>query len=1040
MNERIIADRFPLYSFIIGFFTSLFFSLGCSEVVGPLQNFTPNKAPFIISFEDNLAEGTMIKPGDTAILTVEASDPEGEKLHFEFSSADGSFSEQEDTKFGSTVTFHAGSHIIPLQPVSVKVTVRDDRKGKASQEIVLGDTAGGPALTSIGEVPVYIKSDEQVEFTFTANTSGLYQVQALDDPNPLANPDYSDLLANYYYAAESEVTVTIDGPDWPPEALKGDAQISSTAPDRVWVLLKDSLGSVGRVSFPLTFDRDPPVSTVDHADGYGATSPFQVVITASDAVSDVSRISYTLDRTSPPFSGNETVVMGNTATVTIGSNGYNTYVLKYRAMDNVGWEEDVKTATYKYVSGDVQAPVSTVNPTSPHISKSSFTVTISATDNLVGVKSISYTLDGGVLHVVNGDETTVNITDNGPHTLIYFATDNEGNVETPAKTANYTVDGIDPSSTVNPSDLHRSTTQFTVDISASDAHSGVSRIRYTLDGSDPETSPTAEVRYESSIQVTIGPGENAYELKYQAIDNAENVEDVQTAHYTIDLTPPGEVNLSIANDGSGNVTLNWTPPADSDLYQELVSWSPGGPTQDPVGKAVTSYPITGLTTGTEYTFTVQTRDTLGNTSTGVTVTITLPTQSMTVYAVRDAADLLTVSQTASRWNGYIALSDNIDLTGQTWTPIGKIGNDVYLFTGIFDGNGHTVTGLEMSDGDYSGLIAYARGATIRNTDVTTGVTGIQNAGSSSGVLVGVADQSTTISNCHVTGVLDASTSATAVGGFAGMLMDSTVTGCTADVVVTGGVSFIGGFVGNVSGGSITGCIALGSVITTGDCVGGVVGYASGNANFTGCRFSGTLQGGYGLGGIVGVCHYITVDKCRSTGSVTGSGYQVGGLVGAADNTTIQKCWATGDVQGTNDVGGLVGWISAQTGATLISDCYARGSVTHLYDESGLGGLLGYGIYPALTIENCYATGVVSQTGTDIGGLLGYIERPGGPMVTNCFFYQPPENAPAGGTYIVNWEDMLIKDTYTGWDFTSTWDIDVTRAINDGFPYLKDNHP
>ncbi|TAL31036.1 MAG: hypothetical protein EPN93_18610 [Spirochaetes bacterium] len=1022
---------------IFGLFLLLPFLLasGCSEVVGPLKDFTPNKAPSIISFTDDLVPATPIVPGLTSLLAVEASDPEGEALHFEYSSADGSFSDQTDTKSGSTVTFHAGSHIIPLQPVSVKVTVSDDRKGKASQEIVLGTTASGPALTSIGDIPVYTASSGQVNYTFTANTSGLYQVQAVAGTGAVA-PAYDMGLANYYYHAGSEVTVSVDGPDW--LGIEGDVRVSVSAQSRVWVLLKDSMDAVGTASFILTLDDGKPSSTVSVPDGTEALSAFQVAITASDALSGVSRISYTVNGGDPDFTGTGTVVTGASAVATIGAGGYGTYTLKYRAIDAVGNTEDVKSVTYTVVSGDHTPPVSTVNPANGQISKSSFTATISATDNLVGVSRISYVVNSAAIPDFSGNNGTIvtgstaNVpigsSGDGTYELKYRAIDKEDNLED-VKTATYIVDGVKPSTTVNPANLHRSTTQFTVDISASDSVSGVSRIRYTLDGSDPLTSGTATVVYADTTQAVIGPAEGTYELKYQAIDNAENMEDVRTANYAIDQTAPGEVNLSVVSAGGESITVQWTPPGDSDLkdYLLTIDSESGGPTVEVV--TVMTYIFSGLTNGTEYTIKVQTRDIVDNTSTGVSIKVTPPAESKTVYTVSGPADLIQVSETPARWNGYIVLSGDIDVTGQTWTPIG---NSTVWFTGIFDGNGHAVTGLEMSDSTHSGLIGYANGATIRNTDVTG--CSIQNADYYSGALVGIAD-STTISDCHVTGILDATATATGVGGFAGSLMSSTVTGCTADVDVTDGDSSVGGFAGSVVSSTISDCIVTGSVVSyDGNCIAGVAGYVSGSSSFTGCLFSGTVVGANVTGGILGHGEGL-VSRCRSTGTVTSSGDHAGGIVGETTNITITESWATGDVRGTYNFGGLVGWISVSS-TCEISNCYARGNVTHTGSGDNFGGLLGYGIGSALTIINCYATGAVTQSGTTYGGFVGYID---GPTITNCFYYQPPKNPAVGdaGGYYTTQALMLQQSTYTGWDFTNTWNIDGT---NDGFPYLRENPP
>jgi len=90
---------------------------------------------------------------------------------------------------------------------------------------------------------------------------------------------------------------------------------------------------------------------------------------------------------------------------------------------------------------------------------------------------------------------------------------------------------------------------------------------------------------------------------------------------------------------------------------------------------------------------------------------------------------------------------------------------------------------------------------------------------------------------------------------------------------------------------------------------------------------------------------------------------VGGLVGY-DLSTISNSYATGSVTGTgSQVGGLVGLTAGGT----ISNSYATGSVTGT--GGNVGGLAGYN--SSSTISNSYATGSVTGTNLKVGGLVGY---------------------------------------------------------------------
>ncbi|MCQ2063853.1 MAG: hypothetical protein MJY99_11025 [Fibrobacter sp.] len=187
------------------------------------------------------------------------------------------------------------------------------------------------------------------------------------------------------------------------------------------------------------------------------------------------------------------------------------------------------------------------------------------------------------------------------------------------------------------------------------------------------------------------------------------------------------------------------------------------------------------------------------------------------------------------------LSDNASNFTQ-WTPIGTSEKP---YTGTFDGNGHTIRGLYVNDGDaeYVGLFGYIdESAKVQN--------------------VGVDDSY--FKGCQY------------VGGVVGYNYNGTV----SNVYNTGSVSgetFVGGVVGKNEG-SVSNVYNTGSVSESGNDVGGVVGNNFG-----------------------------TVSNAYNTGSVSGSGDDVGGVVGYSFNGTVSNVYNTGSVSGNGvGVGGVVG--------------------------------------------------------------------------------------------------------------------------------------
>ena len=263
----------------------------------------------------------------------------------------------------------------------------------------------------------------------------------------------------------------------------------------------------------------------------------------------------------------------------------------------------------------------------------------------------------------------------------------------------------------------------------------------------------------------------------------------------------------------------------------------------------------------------------------------------------------------------ITLTADIDLKGIDWTPIGKDDNKAY--TGTFDGNGKTITGLTVTGSDqYAGLFGYiGSGGTVKNV-VLEGVQ-IESDNDMSDV-GGVAGQSYgNIENCSVSG----SVSGSGMNGFAG------------------------GVVGYQSGGFLTGCSSS-ATVNAGNIAGGVAGSTDRGATLTACYATGdvTLEsinsGSSFAGGVVGDnTNRSTVIACYAWGSVTGSGIgtiYVGGVTGNNNLGTLTACYhAKGDVTGASgSTGGVVGRnYKDNYGSSIVTACYWNGTVT---GDNGIG--------------------------------------------------------------------------------------------------------
>ncbi len=227
------------------------------------------------------------------------------------------------------------------------------------------------------------------------------------------------------------------------------------------------------------------------------------------------------------------------------------------------------------------------------------------------------------------------------------------------------------------------------------------------------------------------------------------------------------------------------------------------------------------------------------------------------------------------------LTADIELSGETWTPIGS---ESTPYTGTFDGQGYTISGMTIENAEsYSGLFGNVTG-TVKNFTVTGSIT--------------------------ITG----DKTVAKVGGAVGSL----------------GTASAGGTVsGVISGVDIT--VSAGN-----DHIGGVVGSMPENSSPTveNCIYTGKITVTVAAGSVAGVVGYIrtgTIQNCANQGGIsinTGGNGSVGGILGYCNNGKIyiRNCYNSGVIaaEGTANVGAIVGQ-NKSTQATVSNCCYLTGS-------------------------------------------------------------------------------------------------------------------
>ena len=226
------------------------------------------------------------------------------------------------------------------------------------------------------------------------------------------------------------------------------------------------------------------------------------------------------------------------------------------------------------------------------------------------------------------------------------------------------------------------------------------------------------------------------------------------------------------------------------------------------------------------------------------------------------------------------LESDIDLKGEAWTPIG-IGKGEHgrelPYTGTFDGNGHTISGLNVDyPGKNGGLFCYVKNATIKNLTVA--------------------------------GKVSSNDTLCKVGGIAGYADSSTIENCTNWCTVTGSY-YAGGIVGWNWNGNIIGCANFGTI--SGKSAGGLCGVFNSDSTSETSKNYSTIRDCYNVGTVSGVC--------------------AGGIAGCSDRVDdsnypnrIANCYNTGKVTTTGSAysyaGEIVGSISSKIYAS-VDNCY-----------------------------------------------------------------------------------------------------------------------
>ena len=232
------------------------------------------------------------------------------------------------------------------------------------------------------------------------------------------------------------------------------------------------------------------------------------------------------------------------------------------------------------------------------------------------------------------------------------------------------------------------------------------------------------------------------------------------------------------------------------------------------------------------------------------------------YLIKNASDLKQLASSVNSGNSYantyFELSDNIDMTNETFDPIGNQDNH---FSGLFDGRGFVIKGISVNADTYLGLFGYIENAFINDVGVEdANLTGWSYIGGIAGYSL-----NSVITNCYSRGFTNGNDCVGALVGYSGE--GTVIQNCFSSMQHTKYQIYgsVGGLVG-YNCGKLENSYFYGTInakIFEKSTTGGIVGYNHTTGSIHYCYF---IKYGDFMNGEFNYCGSLNWGECYSTES------------------------------------------------------------------------------------------------------------------------------------------------------------------------------
>ena len=272
---------------LVAFVILLFFAVNCGGSIKDAQNFEPNEPPVINKISSvslSSASSSSIKKGMKFTINVNAYDPEGKPLTYDFSSDYGTFGKLVISDDGCSIPFVVNGFVESGKPVNINLFVTDIKGSSSSTNYDIGTGKRGPSVEVSFLQSKYMQSTHSTQISVKSNCEGIYQIYCDNSKSDDGSGVVMRSDCDYYrYKKDTDgsyktIQKSISGFNCIDEADIKLENIEQT--QKVWIVFSDGINDdVATLAAVTVDDTAPTVVSFTPGNGsgdVGLTDPIRV--------------------------------------------------------------------------------------------------------------------------------------------------------------------------------------------------------------------------------------------------------------------------------------------------------------------------------------------------------------------------------------------------------------------------------------------------------------------------------------------------------------------------------------------------------------------------------------------------------------------------------------------------------------------------------------------------------------------------------------------------------------------------------------------